>query len=110
MSKMEFFVKIVHDFQLLTIFAVKAFSLLDIWRASEYVSNDYISGPSFQKSYVPFSYTSYLYQHSIDSRINLAGNKYQWTQKWGHVDIFILYFTIYLRYVIIWNLFSLTLK
>ena len=38
---------------------------------SEHASDDYISRPLFRKSYVWFSYTSYLYQYSIDLPIKL---------------------------------------
>ena len=35
------------------------------------------------------SCTSYLYQHSIDFWINMAGNKYKWTRKFENVRNFI---------------------
>ena len=50
---------------------------------------EYITCPFFQKTYVPFSYTSYLYQGSIDFRINIAGIKYKWMQKFENVRNFI---------------------
>ena len=46
---------------------------------------------SFKKTYVPLLYTCYHYQHSIDFRINMAGNKYKRTQKFENVHILIKY-------------------
>ena len=52
---------------------------------SEYASDDYINRLFFQKTYALFSCTFYLYQHPIDLRINMAGNKYKWKQKFENV-------------------------
>ena len=41
---------------------------------SGYVSDYHIIHPYFKKTYVSFSYTSYLYQHSIDFQISNGVN------------------------------------
>ena len=43
----------------------------------------------FQKTYAPFLYTPYLCHRSIDFRINAAGNKSKWTQKFKNVHNYI---------------------
>ena len=71
-SKMERFARIVNNIQPLIL--QKAFSILDVWLGSEYTSDDYIARLFFQKTFDPFSYTSFLYQHSIDFWITMTGN------------------------------------
>ena len=68
--------------------------------SSEHASDDYITRPIFKKTCVPFSYTSYLYQHSIDFRVNRAG--YEWTQKFENEFL--------LHKIHFTNLFSIALK
>ena len=83
---MKLFEKIVNDFQPITIFVKTFFHLRCL---TGYVSDDYITFLFFRKTYASFSYTSYLYQHSTDFRINMVQNKYKCTQKFDNVHIFI---------------------
>ena len=41
------------------------------------------------KTYLPFSYTPYFGQYSIDFWINMTWNKYKWTQNFENVHNFI---------------------
>ena len=79
-SKMNLLTKILPNFQPLTIFARSFFHLRCF---------NTLLALSCKKTDILFSYTSYLYQHSIDFQINMAGKNYKWTQKYENVNIFI---------------------
>ena len=67
-------------------------------------SGDWITLPFFQITYVPFSCMSYVYQYFIHFRINMAGNKKKWTQKFENVHNFII--TIIIIIITTFILFS----
>ena len=55
-----------------------------------YLYNDYITLPSLiNKTYIAFSYTSYLYQHSTDFRMNVTENRCKWMQRFESAFVFI---------------------
>ena len=90
-SKMVLFAEIVNDFQPLTIFTKSFFhlrSLTGFWIHMWWLHHT----PFLQKTYIPSSYTSYLYHYSIDFRINMAGNKFKWMQK---LHNFLLHFLLH---------------
>ena len=88
---MELLSKIVHDFQPLTTFAKRFFRLrclTGFWRSLWWLHHLLFLPKNLRSIF--FIYTSFLYQHSIDFWINMAGNN-AIECKYENVHVFIKY-------------------